>query len=913
LSPRRVLVSGALALIVSVAACGSDKPDAAGDGLNNTQPYCATANAGCDCDVPGRVVDCGNVELETDDYVTCSAGKRTCNAATHKWTSCIGDRIVTKSIRPLGLAGTPSGCTDPCDPYCRQFLDDTDGGVPVDGGLSGEGGISIAGGAGPGTLSTTVDGTSQCSPNNNVISGTCNAANQFTSCQQDFRCDTTAGTCAWNGASGIRDNTCAGVDLTMGAPCVPAGSPGSVAPIIPLCNRGTVAVPAASAIKFHLTNPPGAPDGCTVPPGAPWCTYSLPTPLAAGQCINVTGCPAPGPGQKYLTVNWGQPIAECGAGATARCHNNAAYYKTDGSPGCGDCGVCNTRVSGKVYDPTGPAGNNVTLADVQVFQPSSSLTPFVDGVACDTCLSLSTPYTTITQTANDGSFTLSGVTPGPNVPIVVQSGRWRRMVYVNVKACVDNNATSAPAIPNGTFRMPANRADFPAGGSADIPKIALATGALESMECLLAKFGITSTGANREFAARSVVGTSPPERIHLFANVGGIGTSNATGAATPGLGATGVSSSNLVTNTALLNEYAAIMAPCEGASTPGTFWTNLSSPANPTNRNRLVAWADAGGRIFADHLSGDSIVRDIPAWAGTASWYVGHSSQSPAVLPATGKVLTTTTQGTNFLAWLTANGAFAASPYNSPFLRIDEARIGPVNVNTASGAVELIRGENGNNWGTNPAGDLSYGYVYDTPLASSAKCGRVIMNNMHASDNRVSGGSPSGKQFPGNCSLAAALGAEEKALEYQFFRLTSCQGPAPSPLVSQTFVRDYQGVCAVGEQVTWRLFSWQATVPTGTNIAFRAATATTQGALPASPPGAAPTTVPIGSATVTTTPAGTWFSDANTVDWHLKNEPPGPAQTSKSWLRVYMTLNPAGGSSPTLTTWRQEYSCVPVE
>ena len=75
------------------------------------------------------------------------------------------------------------------------------------------------------------------------------------------------------------------------------------------------------------------------------------------------------------------------------------------------------------------------------------------------------------------------MTPGTNIPIVVQSGRWRRRIALNVTACTNNTPAA------GTFRMPKNRTDG-LGGVADIPKIAVEMGSEEVLECGLLKFGI---------------------------------------------------------------------------------------------------------------------------------------------------------------------------------------------------------------------------------------------------------------------------------------------------------------------------------------------------------------------------------------------------------------------------------------
>jgi hypothetical protein len=120
-------------------------------------------------------------------------------------------------------------------------------------------------------------------------------------------------------------------------------------------------------------------------------------------------------------------------------------------------------------------------------------------------------------------------------------------------------------------------------------------------------------------------------------------------------------------------------------------------------------------------------------------------------------------------------------------------------------------------------------------------------------------------------------------------------------------VRDYAAVCPSGTSPVWQLFQWQATIPPGTSIDFKAATATSPAGLPAAPPAGPPTTANIGSATVTT--AG-WTNDPATVDTHLKAD---TGKGSQPYLRVYMTFNTAGLLSPVLQTWRQLYDCAPAE
>lgn len=146
-----------------------------------------------------------------------------------------------------------------------------------------------------------------------------------------------------------------------------------------------------------------------------------------------------------------------------------------------------------------------------------------------------------------------------------------------------------------------------------------------------------------------------------------------------------------------------------------------------------------------------------------------------------------------------------------------------------------------------------------------------------------------------------------------FNRRTSVCTIPPPPA---TFVRDFEGVCPTGTSVVWQLFRWKAGVPAGAQIDFRAATASTQAALPAAPPPAAPASVPIGSATPANSPSAgpVVFVNDNLpgpvpepVSQHLQIE--GLGTKSQQWLRVYMTFTGA----PTLFEWQQLFDCVPAE
>ena len=145
----------AWALLALSTACshgGHDgSPYAGVAGGDGTEPVptvdpCETPNKGCACETPDEVVDCGQVERRSGDYVSCSMGKRTCDGNT--WGDCIGDRVATLTVPAKGQQtqglGTSQACIDnPCDPYCQRIVDDAVG-LNLDGGpFTNDGGLTM--------------------------------------------------------------------------------------------------------------------------------------------------------------------------------------------------------------------------------------------------------------------------------------------------------------------------------------------------------------------------------------------------------------------------------------------------------------------------------------------------------------------------------------------------------------------------------------------------------------------------------------------------------------------------------------------------------------------------------------------------------------------------------------------------
>jgi hypothetical protein len=379
-----------------------------------------------------------------------------------------------------------------------------------------------------------------------------------------------------------------------------------------------------------------------------------------------------------------------------------------------------------------------------------------------------------------------------------------------------------------------------------------------------------------------------------------------------------------VTNRSPIYEYSAVILPCSGLDDvrqlPTVYPASAASDfrqITAAEQATMLNYTNIGGRVFVDHLPGSAgwlhRAGSVSAWNGSNVSTWTNSSSNPTS-PAQGFIMNNPGPRATMNAWLSAWAPYTPGP-GPGWLRVGTPRSDSINpgVNTT----EWIRGKSNNNWTASAPADGNYdlSFSFETPVGAGTTCGRVIYNDMHVAPSRSSNNTGI---FPTACS-SAALTDEELALEYQFFQLTACQlggSPPPPPpppppplpsLVAATFTRDYQAVCPPGNKVVWQFFSWQATVPSGTDITFSAQTANDQLGLDTA------AKVGAGKATDTTTPAGTWGHDAHTVDWHLANDISGNALKSLSWLRVSMQFNPLNRSTPLLTSWRQAFDCIPYE
>jgi hypothetical protein len=312
-----------------------------------------------------------------------------------------------------------------------------------------------------------------------------------------------------------------------------------------------------------------------------------------------------------------------------------------------------------------------------------------------------------------------------------------------VAACGDT------ALPAELTRLPKNRSE------GDIPKIALSTGAADSLECLIRRMGI----------ADSEIGTGGGDaRIQLYSDLDagtGKGVSAFKGGFPGGTG-TFTNAKMLWNNLDTLKSYDIVILSCEGGQ--------YATTKKQTDMDNLKAYADFGGRVFLSHwhnvwISGDYTNSD--------------NGQKPAVWGGKDGGIATWTNGDNFGNAITDVVDEVNNPKGKSFadwMKVVEpgnprGEI-PILANTGRATSTTVK-PGVERWTTIKNTETPQNFQFTTPFEAPAdqRCGKVVYSDMH-----VSGGPISGMQYPDSCGPALTMTAQEKALAFMLFDLASCVG-----------------------------------------------------------------------------------------------------------------------------------------
>jgi len=389
-----------------------------------------------------------------------------------------------------------------------------------------------------------------------------------------------------------------------------------------------------------------------------------------------------------------------------------------------------TTISGVVYAPGRPnapappaVGSADPLFDALVYVPNGPVEAFEPNVQCSQCGEEASGAPLVSSRTNAaGQFTLENVPVGDGVSIVIQLGRWRRVVELApIARCTDN-----PLVQEQT-RLPRNKLE------GDIPQIAIATGAVDSMECVLRKIGI----ADSEFTNPNGDG-----RVKLYS----------------GIGAGGQRISNLTPNEGVLldtpaelNQYDMVLFPCQGELFPVR--------ATVARKSNLIDYTSAGGRVFATHFS-HAWMHDNGAFATVGDWDINTGNLSDQ----TGIIDQSFPKGEIFAQWLVNVGASPA--------------LGQMPVTVVRQNIDSVNGDVAQRWMSTSDAVTPLHLTFNTPVGAEPEdqCGRALYSDFHISDDNNGN-----VTFPVGCEGSAdadvPMTPQEKLVEFMLFDLGSCLTP----------------------------------------------------------------------------------------------------------------------------------------
>jgi hypothetical protein len=441
---------------------------------------------------------------------------------------------------------------------------------------------------------------------------------------------------------------------------------------------------------------------------------------------------------------------------------DAAAACTGGGLQCAvpSCPASNpTTITGTVFDP---AGAN-PLYNVVVYIPNDpkTLPAIKEGTnTCNTCDVSIGDYVTATTSLADGTFKLTNVPAGTNIPIVVQIGKWRRMATIpTVKACANT------ALPGSSMtRLPAKSSE------GNIPQMALVTGGADNLGCFLKGIGLDPS----EYSAPHAGGRLD---IYQGQGAGGFRGSGAPGLSTGTAGDCTSDNANCVWNSKTnLEAYDIVMLACEGDTYDPAESGQKNTNKSTSSKAALHDWLDEGGKVFATHFhytwfkNGPADFQGVATWLGTSN---GGDTGAYSLD-------TSFTKGSVLSQWLGKVGALTGTQIT--LSQVAES-VGQVTAPTQrwiyNPGTDVQSGKSNNTKYMSfltPIGGIPIKTV-DAGESNAQYCGKAVFSDLHA------GGSPTGA-IPGSCA-GPPLSDQLKALEFLFFDLSACVSldslPPPPP------------------------------------------------------------------------------------------------------------------------------------
>jgi hypothetical protein len=460
------------------------------------------------------------------------------------------------------------------------------------------------------------------------------------------------------------------------------------------------------------------------------------------------------------------------------------------SGGAGVCPVCSsipdcmgmgmaqdTILTGRVITPgrtDTDVGNQVGVPNATVYLlrtsdetqlPAMPTGIPADGLGCDRCQDQNLgPVLAGAVTDATGVFTIDQYVPvGVELVLVVKVGRFRRATKLTIPAEAACQTTMLPtALPDNPTRLPRDMAD---GIAVNIPHIAVSTGPIDAMECVLEKMGLAHT----EFA-----NPGGAARINLYRG----------GSPTPPMGMTLAGqgariddmtphSDALYGSVPTILGYDLVVADCEGQVWDQTFAERTAMGAS------VIEFVNRGGRMFASHLSfswlhenGMDAYTEATALttglgpAGTWTTTSGQETMGTGVISIGRPQASPRVQ--NFADWMVNEGVTTAPMYDFPLRepRSMNLTLGPTSEEFVYMTETPMRVQ-----------QFSFNTPYGAP--ETAACGRVAYSGFHVAAAGGNGSPFQNSIFPEHCM--GDLTDQEKVLLYMLFDLGACIGDFPPP------------------------------------------------------------------------------------------------------------------------------------
>lgn len=390
-----------------------------------------------------------------------------------------------------------------------------------------------------------------------------------------------------------------------------------------------------------------------------------------------------------------------------------------------------TTLSGVVTTP-----NGIDPVPGAIVYVPYGVNEFPPTVACEVCNQITESAVVATTTAPDGTFTLGPLPtvenpiPGDTIPIAVQKGRFRKYTQVPIQNWCQHNVGD-----NAHFKLPSK-----SSGHDTIPKIAVATGDYDQMECVLLKLGL---------------------------EVGSFDLYKGDNAFGGGGGGTVGNFDALLMNLNKMKEYNIVFINC----TSNVYEQLLT---NPSIRNNILDYVASGGRLYVTDWSYD-FIEQIEMFSPLIDFEPGASGAQPEPRDAAAI-------GTDGIEV----DATVLDPGLAQWLQAVEARTGEEIID-ASGRVHITHFLSGwvmqfmvpPNSDTNSkvwlegqvSGDGVSGLRPLTTTFDYLQCGRVLYSSYHTLGKDFGG---FGTTFPGYCPMGQPLSPQERVLEYLILHIADC-------------------------------------------------------------------------------------------------------------------------------------------